>query len=589
MKKNFVKTVLLGTVMAAATLFAGCSNLELNAIDSENDISAARAVSGYDTSLSGNYFIKNAYSGLYLDVANGATSNGTNIQQWSSNGSTAQQFNLVYLNNGYYAIKTVCSGSAQALDVWGKSKADGTNIATYKYSGGANQQFKFVKQSDGSYAILTRMSGDASCLDDYNWSKSNGGNVCQWNYWGGACQKWVLTKVSSSSSSSSSSNTTTTSTGFTKSSVEFSKNLKAGWNLGNTLECKDDGNSGNQWVQDLYAETAWGLPKTTKAMMTGIKNAGFKAVRIPVSWHNHIYDSTNYTIDAEWMARVKEVVDYAYSNGLYVILNMHHDNLSASEYGTYSYNNRKVVGFVLDSNYKNQSNAYIKAVWTQIANTFKGYDEKLIFEVLNEPRNVGSSDEWWVSGTTASNYCSLIKSYEETAISAIRTTGGNNAKRYLMVPGYAGSASYLDYFTMPSDSASDKLILSVHAYNPYNFAMYNSSYTDTTFDSSDKSELNTLFANLYNKYVKNGIGVVIGEASASNKGNLSAREAWATYYFGTALNTYGMPTFLWDNGVSAADAYSGENHGYFNRSACTWYFPSIIRNALKAVGITPGI
>ena len=204
-KKFYVKNTIFA-LAASVLFFSGCSNLvELESDENVETGGARTLTSGYDTSLSGYYYIQNVYSGKYLDVADGGTSNGTNIQQYEYNGSTAQQFNLVYLGSGYYAIKTVCSSSAQALDVWKKSSADGTNIATYAYSGGTNQQFKFVKQSDGSYAILTRVSGDASGLDDYGWSTSNGGNVVQWSYWGGACQKWYLTAVSSSSSSSSSS------------------------------------------------------------------------------------------------------------------------------------------------------------------------------------------------------------------------------------------------------------------------------------------------------------------------------------------------------------------------------------------------
>ena len=203
--KKFVpchKVRALSLALTALALLAStsCSDAILSEEVTAAEQSERTVTSGYDTSLSGAYYIKNAYSGKYLDVTNGATANGTNIQQYAYNGSTAQQFNLVYLGSGYYAIKTVCSGSAQALDVWTKSTADGTNIATYSYSGGTNQQFKFVKQSDGSYAILTRVSGDNSCLDDYNWSTSNGGNVVQWSYWGGACQKWILTPVNTSSS-----------------------------------------------------------------------------------------------------------------------------------------------------------------------------------------------------------------------------------------------------------------------------------------------------------------------------------------------------------------------------------------------------
>ena len=567
MIKNVQKKVFL-TLVTALLFLTGCnSNFDVS-VDGESSASSARAVSGYDTSLSGSYYIKNAFSGLYLDVANGGTDNGTNIQQYAYNGSTAQQFNLVYVSNGYYAIKTVCSGSAKALDVWAKSTADGTNIATYTYSGGSNQLFKFVKQSDGSYAILTKISGDASGLDDYNWSTSNGGNVCQWTYWGGACQKWYLTAVSSGSSSSGSSS----SSGATD-SVTFAKNLKAGWNLGNTLDAYSDDTS-NQWCQGLYSEACWGMPYTTEDMIKLAISKGFTTIRIPVTWHNHIDDSS-YTINSPWLARVKTVVDYAYNNGAYVILNVHHDNISASSYSSGTY------GYVLNSSYATASKAYLSAVWTQIANAFASYDEHLIFELLNEPRNVGGSDEWYISSSsTASSYNALITSYEQTCLNAIRATGGNNSSRYLLCPAYAGSYSYLSTYSLPSDSASDKLLISYHAYSPYNFAMYNSGYTDTTFDSSDQSELISIFSTARNLFPNTGI--VIGETSASNKDNLSARVSWASYFFGKAYDDYDCSVCLWDNGAYSASSTSGEQHGYMNRSGLSWYFPTIVEAAISA-------
>ena len=141
-------------------------------------------------------------------------------------------------------------------------------------------------------------------------------------------------------------------------------------------------------------------------------------------------------------------------------------------------------------------------------------------------------------------------------------------------------------YSLPNDTANDKLILSFHAYDPYSFAMYNKDYTDTTFDEADKSSLDSLFANV-KKYFPS-IGAVIGEASASNKDNLSEREAWVAYYFDKAYNTYGWPTVMWDNGAYEANATSGEQHGWFNRKELTWYFPTVISAAMNAVGVTPG-
>ena len=349
-------------------------------------------------------------------------------------------------------------------------------------------------------------------------------------------------------------------------SVDFVANMGMGWNLGNTL---DAAILGSKTKYDLSTETYWGMPTTTQAMIKAVKAAGFKTIRIPVSWHNHITDSS-YTIDSEWMARVKTVVDWAIDEGMCVIINIHHDNMSVSQLSSN-------YGFALstDSSVQETSKAFLSAVWTQIATTFADYNAALVFEVLNEPRDISGEvwgNEWW-----------CIKDYEETCIAAIRAVAGNES-RYLMVPGYAASASdttELGCYTMPSDTitanGTKKLILSGHAYSPYNFAMSDS--TDTTFDSEDASSLTSLFDYLNTNYISKGIGVVMGEASASDKNNTAERVKWAKDYYAKAT-AIKIPVVLWDNMVTVANGgniNSGECHGYFNRKDLTWYFPSIIK------------
>ena len=142
--------------------------------------------------MEGTYYIKNKFSGLYLDVANGSADNNANIRQWSYNGCDAQKFKVVSDGDGYYHILTGATGYSKCVDVAGGKAADGTNILQYTYKGSRNQQFRIEQQSDGTYAILTRASNCASGLDVYDWSKEAGGNVNQWNFWGGDCQKWIL-------------------------------------------------------------------------------------------------------------------------------------------------------------------------------------------------------------------------------------------------------------------------------------------------------------------------------------------------------------------------------------------------------------
>lgn len=362
-------------------------------------------------------------------------------------------------------------------------------------------------------------------------------------------------------------------------SVEMAAKMAIGWNLGNTLDAgyEDSINHG------LNSETYWGLPKTTQAMINAVAAKGFKTIRIPVSWHNHITDASNYTIDPKWMARVKEIVDWSIDSGMCVIINIHHDNFSISQLSSNH-------GFALssDKDVKDKSKKFITSIWSQLCETFKDYDNNLVFEVLNEPRDISGGwdgNEWWTNNKAIVN---CITEYEQSAIDTIRGTGGKNATRFIMVPGYAASgsdSSLLGLYTLPKDSATDRLMLSAHAYSPYQFAMYDDKGPDTTFDAADETSLTNMFNYLNTNYIKKGIGVVMGEASASDKNNLDERIKWAKYYFAKA-HAIGIPVVLWDNQVTAKIAgtpNSGENHGYLNRTNLTWFYPTMIEAMMKAV------
>ena len=200
-----------------------------------------------------------------------------------------------------------------------------------------------------------------------------------------------------------------------KTSMDIVKDMGAGWILGNSLDALGTG---------LASETAWGNPKTTKKMIDDICGAGIKTIRIPVSWGKHCDAKGN--VDKDWMKRVKEVVDYAYDNGVYVILNSHHDN-------TYY----DIGGCVKSDDTLNKSVNKMNKLWKQIANEFKDYDEHLIFETLNEPRTEGSAKEW--SGGTAEER-EVVAKLNEEIVKTIRSTGGNNAYRQIMVPAYAATS-----------------------------------------------------------------------------------------------------------------------------------------------------
>lgn len=322
--------------------------------------------------------------------------------------------------------------------------------------------------------------------------------------------------------------------------------IGTGWCLGNTLDATGGGNS-------LYSETSWGNPKTTKAMIDAVKAQGFNTVRVPVSWGNHT-TGDNFTIDSQWLARVKEVVDYCIDNDMYVILNIHHDTSTQYYYPS--------------STYKTQSVKFVKSIWTQLAKYFKNYDQKLIFETLNEPRLVGTGDEWWFPvnnpNSAVRDSISIINTLNQTAVDDTRAAGGKNTDRCIMVPGYDASIDgcTTSTFKLPNDSTPDRLIVSVHAYTPYNFALNANGTAEFTNDL--KNEVDYLYSTIKSHFIDKGVPAIIGETSASNKNNAAERVKWAQYYMGKSAE-YGVPCMLWDNNAfNGSD--KGECHGHLNRS-----------------------
>ncbi|CCY20209.1 endo-/exo-type cellulase [Eubacterium sp. CAG:786] len=327
--------------------------------------------------------------------------------------------------------------------------------------------------------------------------------------------------------------------------VELCGRITVGWNLGNSLDATGSG---------MSSETSWGNPKTTRELILKVKEAGFDAVRIPTTWYNHL--DSDFNISEEWLARVQEVVDYAYDEGMYVILNVHHENWNDPYESTLPDVKKK-----------------IKKLWTQIANRFESYGERLIFEGMNEPRWKNTNYEW--NGGNAEGR-RVVNAYNECFVETVRATGGNNRYRALMIPTYAASASGLDGFTVPQDKS---VIVSVHAYSPYNFAM-NPSGT-TKFDpnnTSDTQELTLLAGTLYDRFISKGTGVIIGECGTVNKNNYSDRVNWAGY-FPKLFRSKGIPVFLWDNNAYGS---GNETFGQLHRDTLVWEYPEYIKAFVKA-------
>ena len=339
-------------------------------------------------------------------------------------------------------------------------------------------------------------------------------------------------------------------------SINFVKDMRLGWNLGNTLDAIDD----TGWVgSEMGIETCWnGGYKTSKEMIDTVKAAGFNTVRIPVSWHNHVDGS--YNITKQWMDRVQEVVDYAVDDGMYVILNVHHDNDLKYMYP--------------DSAHYEQSKKYMTTVWSQIAARFKDYDSKLIFETMNEPRLVGHQNEWWIN--PSNNDCidaiKTINKLNQDVLDTIRSSGGNNGTRYVAVPGYDCSVDGAtnENFKIPSDKVQNRLIVAVHAYLPYGFALAEESDSQSVnhFNiNTDTGEIQQALDKVYDKYVSKGIPVYVGEYGARDKGgNVQPRIDCAAYFTAYA-SSRGITCCWWDD-ISFM---------LLDRSNCTWKQPEIVQ------------
>lgn len=322
--------------------------------------------------------------------------------------------------------------------------------------------------------------------------------------------------------------------------------MKVGWNLGNTLDATGG--------EGLDAETSWGNPETKKIMVDMIKKAGFNVFRLPVSWGTHVDE--NYNIDKAWMDRVQEVVNYAIDNDMFVILDTHHEEWYMPKEAD------------LDEDLKQ-----LEAMWKQIAERFKGYGEKLIFEGVNEPRLRGEGAEW--TGNKSSR--EIVNKYAETFVKTVRATGGNNAERALMVTPYAASSMRENLTALKIPENAGNIIVSVHAYLPYSFAL---DTKGTAVYDPNNSEVPNLFKNLKEIFLDKGIPVIIGEFGCVNKENTEDRVKCITDYL-TAAKEAGVPCVWWDNNGYRG---GGENFGIFNRKYLEWYNEDVLNAIITAAG-----
>lgn len=327
--------------------------------------------------------------------------------------------------------------------------------------------------------------------------------------------------------------------------LEATRLMGNGINLGNTLEACDN-NVGIKTNTPLSYETHWGQPKTTQAMIDGMKAAGFDTIRIPVAWMTnatHLYEG-DYTIDADYMDRVEEVVRYARKAGMYVIVNDHWDGGWYGMFGSESAETRALA-----------MEAY-KGMWQQIAERFRDYSDYLIFESANEELGTRFDEN-------SALYCSdsvvtylndderyaLTNEINQTFVDVVRATGGNNATRFLLIAGYGTNIDQTcdDRFQMPKDTAVSKLMVSVHYYDPWSYCGASSAASATKWGKvSDYEYMDQQLAKM-TKFTEAGYGVVIGEYGAlpCSDGLKDNTLAYHTAFLDTCTK-YNLTNCLWD-------------------------------------------
>ncbi|GAA0877232.1 hypothetical protein GCM10009119_02000 [Algoriphagus jejuensis] len=337
------------------------------------------------------------------------------------------------------------------------------------------------------------------------------------------------------------------------SSLALAAEMGVGWNLGNSLEA-------------IGGESAWGNPVVTKAFVDEVKAAGFTSVRIPVAW-SKFTNATNFTIDPTWMNRVQEVVDYAIGNGMYVLLNNHWDEgWMQPTFAQQVYVNDR-----------------LEKMWIQIALHFRDYDDHLLFAGSNEVMVDGDY------GVPKPEYYTVQNSFNQTFVDAVRSTGGRNAYRNLVVQAFNTNIdNAVSFFEMPSDPTEDRLMVEVHYYDPYEFALkedevitqWGKDATDPakTASSGGESFADGQLQKMKVNFIDKGVPVLLGEYCATDKkaeDNDIYREDFLRYISKSARG-HGLVPFYWDNGF-AGDYGSA----LFNRTTGEQIYPDLVKAVVE--------
>lgn len=342
------------------------------------------------------------------------------------------------------------------------------------------------------------------------------------------------------------------STGMSSTAMEIAGKIKLGWNLGNSLEA-------------IGGETSWGNPEVTEELIELVKNSGFNAIRLPCAW-NQYADPHTAEISSTWLNRVSEVVRYCVDHDMYVLLNIHWDGGWLENHCT--------------PEFQVENNAKLKAFWEQIATHLRDFDEHLLFAGANEP-NVEDSMQMKV-----------LLSYHQTFIDAVRSSGGKNAYRVLVIQGPTTDIEKTSRLMnqLPADPVPDRMMVEIHYYTPWNFAgltrdeswgkqfyywgkdYHSTSDSDHNPTWGEEEEADRLLGMMKKQFVDHGIPVVFGEYGAIRRSSLSGdalklhleSRAYYLRYITRQAKANGLIPFYWDNG-----GLRNRGFGIFDRRANT--------------------
>ena len=312
------------------------------------------------------------------------------------------------------------------------------------------------------------------------------------------------------------------------------KNMGVGWNLGNTLDAND---ATKTWTTTDQHETCWGQPVTKPELLKMMKEAGFGAIRVPVTWYQEMDD--NGKVNEAWMKRVKEVVDYVINNGMYCILNVHHD--TGADGGSF----KSWIKASTD-NYNSNKDKY-EYLWKQIAETFKDYDQHLLFEAYNEMLDEKNT---WNEPSNKTDGYKAVNNYANIFVTTVRATGGNNTLRNLVVNTYSSSNTTNAMKALELPEESGHIIFQLH------------SYPNWQSESNAKSLVDNLISTIKTS-LSNKAPVIIGEYATfcewpSKIDYYVTNRKVALYamdYFIKKTKEAGIGTFYW-MGLSDGDSRS---------------------------------